>query len=139
MTHVKRQKGKSGKLIKFNLKTKLCITKEHFLANEENKKLFLKNLILKFNESGINAVQANGDADVLIAYIALGLSNKTNVVLIGEDTDLLILLLHHFDVKAEFSIFFKSGKSVEKKVWNIKQTKAELPESVVDVILPLHA
>ena len=38
---------------------------------------------------------ARSDADVLIIQTAIQSSSTANTVVVGEDTDLLILLLHH--------------------------------------------
>jgi predicted nuclease of predicted toxin-antitoxin system len=38
---------------------------------------------------------AQGDADVLIVDTALELAMTNNVVIVGEDTDLLVIALYH--------------------------------------------
>ena len=45
-----------------------------------------------------------GDTDVQIVSKALELAEEKNTVLVGEDTDLLVLLLHHS--KSKKKIYF---------------------------------
>ena len=41
-THVRRSKGKKGKVIKFSLTLKLSMDKDKFLSNKENKQPFIE-------------------------------------------------------------------------------------------------
>ena len=62
------------------------------------------------------------------------MSRFDNVAVIGEDTDILILLLHHYDVQNVNNIDFTTEKS-----WDIKHLKNTLSEKIVNCILPIHA
>lgn len=68
------------------------------------------------------------DADLLIAQKAMS-ATATNTVLIGDDTDLLILLIYH--TKSD-DFFFKTSR-------NIKAVKQLLGHSVCTHILFIHA
>ena len=60
-------------------------------------------------------------------------SAKTNpTVLIGEDTDFLILLCYHADPDGEDLFFMGARKkaSISAKVWNIKRAKFSLGKDV---------
>jgi hypothetical protein len=60
--------------------------------------------------------------------------------LIGEDTDLLVLLCHHAELDSPHDLFFIPKTSPSSaKVWNIKKTKRALGEDVCLSILVLHA
>ncbi|KAL8599197.1 hypothetical protein ACOMHN_007913 [Nucella lapillus] len=61
-----------------------------------------------------------------------------NVVLIGEDTDLLILLLHHC-TPDHHPVFFTSTRSSSAKVWDIQAVQSVLGEDVCKHILFAHA
>ena len=50
----------------------------------------------KLTKPGIMVNHASGDADFLIVQTALKAAKDYHIVLIGEDTDLLVLTLHHF-------------------------------------------
>ena len=57
-----------------------------------------------------------------------------------DDTDILLLLIHHFVNSLENDIFFMTDKNVkEKKIWKIKDVKNQLPDKIVDCILPCRA
>ena len=49
---------------------------------------------------------ASGDADVLIVVKAVEASSVTNTVLVGDDTDLLVLLWYHATRNIENNLFF---------------------------------
>ena len=58
--------------------------------------------------------------------------------LIGEDTDLLVLLLFHTDVSECTELYFLSEK-VKSFVYNIKVLKQVFVEAVCNDLLFLHA
>ena len=128
--YIEREK----RLVKFSLNSKLCITKDKFLLNKENKQTFLECLTSYMNANNIKEKQSYGDADVLVATTAIAMSRFDNVAVIGEDTDILILLLHHYDVQNVNNIDFTTEKS-----WDIKHLKNTLSEKIVNCILPIHA
>ncbi len=81
--------------------------KEEFLTNLDNKQRFLELLVIRMNENGLHCIQAVGDADLLIVKTAIDLARNETTVVMGEDTDLLILLLHH-SKNSDRQIFFTS-------------------------------
>jgi hypothetical protein len=69
------------------------------------------------------------------------MAGSSPTVLVGDDTDLLVLLCYHADVEAH-DLFFKTepkSRSQKKRVWDIKKTKSALGPSVCKNILFLHA
>ena len=66
--------------------------KDQFLANGKNKQGFIDQLSGKLNQVGCSAVQANGDADLLIAQTAVSCTALKPTVVISEDTNLLDFL-----------------------------------------------
>ena len=50
---------------------------------------------LPLKNEGCNPVVSDGDADLIIAQTAISQASKATVTVNGEDTDLLVLLLHH--------------------------------------------
>jgi len=46
-------------------------------------------------KEGCHVIHADGDADVDIVKAAITMSSYKSTTLIGEDTDLLVLLLYH--------------------------------------------
>ena len=95
LTHLRRAKGKVGKKKMLSLNNKLTVKKEDLLLNEENKVAFIRMLGEEFANSNIRVKYCEGDADLLVVHTALEVAKHQNVTIIGEDTDLLILLLYH--------------------------------------------
>ena len=107
ITHMRLTRGVTSPKVTFN-ENMLCKTKkEVFLSNTDNKRSFLNLLSTKLCENGCTTINAKEDADVLIVQTALELANTCDVVLIGEDTDLLVLLCYHADIHSN-RIYFNS-------------------------------
>ena len=96
----------------------------------------------KLCENGCTTINAKEDADVLIVQTALELANTCDVVLIGEDTYLLVLLCYHADIHSN-RIYLKSEskQAVARKirVWDITKTKIVLGEEICRLLPALHA
>ena len=75
---------------------------------------------------GCDTHQAAGDADILIVQTAEQSSIKCQTILIGDDTDLIVLLCFHV-TNSCYDIFFHSNKCRGTKrnprCWNIKKCK----------------
>jgi hypothetical protein len=84
--HANRSMGNCSNGVNFKPSMKCVMTKEVS---------FLISLISQQLENvGCNVRKADADADLLIAQTAVGLSEGNQVTVIGEDTDLKILLLY---------------------------------------------
>ena len=121
---------------------KLNMKKTNLLTNLGNKQGFLKMLGIKMKEAKLQAIQSSGHADVLIFQTAIRAAVTRPTVVIGEDTDFLILSLHHINQDCH-RIFFTSGqKSRSKgttKLWDIKHVKSKLGQEICYSILLIHA
>jgi len=69
--------------------------KEEFLSSESNKSRCLKALGCYLQEKGLKNTQAKSNADLLNVLTAVEFSRHSMTIVIGDDTDLLVLLLHH--------------------------------------------
>ena len=120
----------------------LCESKERFLANPNNKQHFINHLGRSLSQHGFDTVHAAADADRVIVQTVLDMARDISVVLVGEDTDLLILLLFHL-TPDHCPVYFTSTKSSTAKsppkVWNISAVKTELGAEVCSQILFAHA
>ena len=77
-------------------------------------------------------------ADCVIVQVALRSAMEYATVLVGEDTDLLILLLFH--VKSDMKdVFFSSTRASATRRWEIKRTQSCLGPNVCKNILFAHA
>ena len=82
------------------------------------------------------------DADVLIVKKAVeSAASVMHTVLVGEDTDLLILLCYHANLQSCDILFKPEPKKSTKRprVWSIKSVKKQLGPEVCNNILFLHA
>lgn len=124
----------------FTDRTPFKSKKEIFLANRENKQAFINLLGEKLIESEIAVKHAEADADVLIALTAVESSHTRPTILLGEDTDLLVLLLYHGDTSLN-QIYFKSlsTSKVTMKSLDILKTKALLGPEICSLLSLVHA
>lgn len=51
------------------------------------------------NCHGIKSVQSHANVDILIATTAVEQNRRGNVVTIGKDKDLLVLLIYHYTIE----------------------------------------
>lgn len=135
----RRAKSKASRDIKFNESMPLTISQEKFLLNSKNKNNLIKLLKNKFSEVGIVSRQCDGDADRTIVTTAIELAQNLNrkVVIVAEDTDVLVLLtaltpnnLHIF--------FLKPGRpNIHEAVYDSRSLNNN--PTVKENILFLHA
>ena len=95
MTHNCRSKGKKGVSVSFTPEMKLTVTKDVFLSNPSNKQRFIEVVGQRLSARGCKVLHDQSDADVLIAKTAIESAASMDTILVGDDTDLLILLIHH--------------------------------------------
>ena len=95
MTYLCRRKGVVGVEVTFDESTILSTRKKLFLSNKRNKEKFIKLLGKHLQQEGCKVQYASADADLDIVLQSVEESKKKHVVLIGDDTDLLVLLLYH--------------------------------------------
>ena len=70
---------------------------------------------------------AKSDADFLIVQKAVETAGNSNTVVVGDDTDLLVLLIHHTKLNHNEIFFIPEPKKNSKcRIWNVKQVKTEL-------------
>ena len=131
-SHKRRKSGTSAN-IKVAFQNKLITLKESFLSTVSNKRQFIEFLVEKLREEGHNVICAKADADVLIAQTAMQDGSPT--VGIGEDTDLLILLI--YNTKSEQAIFYKS-EIKGRKTCDISLIKTRMG-NLTEYILFSHA
>ena len=142
-THIRRKANKLGRSVNITPHMKLNMRKDAFLSVLKNKNLFNKMLTEYINNgnSGLSAIQENGDADYLLVKTAVNCSQEEEVVVISADTDVLILLIHHACTSSH-KIFLTSEPTNSKsspKCWDISYTKYVLGSEVSNNILQIHA
>lgn len=140
--HLRRTAGQTGKSVNFVGDMKLNLKKNTFLANTSNKQRFINMLSERLQANEIKTIHATGDADVLIVLTAAESALTKPTVVIGEDTDLLVLLCH-YAVTGSCKIFLtseaKHNVKTPVKVWDIHLTKEKLGNDICQNILFIHA
>ena len=80
------------------------------------------------------------DADVLIVKKAIEVSQTANVAVIGDDSDLLVLLLYHARNIKSFDIFFHpESKQLVREKPSIRSAVGKLGMELCENILFIHA
>ena len=130
----------AGKEVSFTTDMVLTTKKEEFLSNKVNKSRFLHFLAKYMQERGFVVVQAQEDADVPIVQTAIESSISSITVVIGDDTDLLVLLLCHA-MQERYNIFFKNEpkKGKHGRVWDINLIQNSLGPDCCRRLLFAHA
>lgn len=100
MMHLRRSKGNAGITVTFIAEMTLTVKKEPFLSNRQNKQLFIFMLSEEIQKKKREPYHASGDPDPLIVQKAAQSANVTNTVLVGDGTDLLVLLCYHASLEA---------------------------------------
>lgn len=94
------------------------INQQQFLANTHNKSHFISMLSEKLTTGDIIVKQANNDADVLIIETALEQFNTNKTIVVGEDVDLLLILIARTPTD-RMIYFLKPGKAqTETKMYS---------------------
>ena len=91
---------------------------------------------------GHKVIHAQRDADVLIALTALKVAETRDVVAIGEDTDILVLLLYHITSDHKQVVFksaMKQRSSKSTKVWDVNKTQTVLGKKLCRALPVIHA
>ena len=72
-------------------------SQEHYLSLKENKIEFIKFLTTHLSTAGINVINCDDDADSTIAKSAITSAKKKKgpVLVVSDDTDVAMVLLHH--------------------------------------------
>ena len=116
--------------------------KQDLLSNKDNKLRFIRMLGQSFEHVGWETRHAKGDADVLIVETTVQSAMSCETTLVGDDTDLLVLLCCH--VKEDScEVFFKpeirSGTKKRPQCWDIKYVQRVLGRAVCNNLLFAHA
>ena len=112
-----------------------------FLSNDFNKMELIKLMTPELIAGGNTVKQSTDDADAMIVSAALesALIRKT-VTVFGNDTDLIIMLLHHWNEEMENILVkytVKGGKQL--KELSITEATSMLSVTVLQHFLFIHA
>ena len=102
MTHQRRAKGQAGVTVTFTKDMQFTMKKDKFIAN----KSFINLLSAQLEKNKCKVHHAPGDADQLIVRKAVESATMVNTMLVGDDTDLLVLLCYHASLDS-YNLFFR--------------------------------
>lgn len=138
-THQRRQRTQHPK-INFTQETIFNGKKDDFLSQGTNKQALINIISNRLRDNGCNVMNSEGDADFDIVQAAIASAQYQTTTLVGEDTDLLILLLQHMDPKRKTLYFRSDNKSKgEIRVYNINILKELLGQKLCTHLLFIHS
>ena len=140
ITH-RRRSTVTSRDVNFSPGMKFAGQRESFLANENNKQAFISLLSEMLKKRGCSVHNADGDADVDIVYAAVSSSEYATTIVIGEDTDLLILLLYHARNRG-FKLYYCSDirrRQPANPVYDIHAIQSQLGSDTCMYLLFVHA
>ena len=97
------------------------VGKDDFLSNDINKQSLIHMIAERLQQKGCHVIYAEADADVDIVTGDVTMSSYKSTTLIGEATDLLVLLLYH-GAKDGKDLYFRPDKGTPH-VYNIRILK----------------
>ena len=117
----------------------ITIRQDRFLTNGRNKSRLIEGLTVQMEQAGLRVKNADADADTLIVRTAIEQSHHKVVVVVGTDSDLLILLTQ-LSQPDNCLYFFKPGSgTIPNKVYDIRRVQRNLPVGFCHNLFFLHA
>ncbi|KAJ8896093.1 hypothetical protein PR048_001435 [Dryococelus australis] len=110
---------------------KFHVHKSTFLSNKMNIQWIINLVGMHLTQQGYQVVHSNDDADLDIVMTCINSAEMETTTLIGEDTDLIILLLYWMPTST-FNIYVRSDINIgkQKAVTNINKNE-ELKEKAL--------
>jgi hypothetical protein len=127
--------------IQIQSSTMVTLDQDIFLTNTYNKQQFIDLLAQHLRDLKLQIKQSTGDADTDIVAVAIDIARqRTPVVVYAEDTDILALLLYHWQPSMA-PIFIKSdGKArTPGKCIDISRLQNHIGPAACQQILVFHA
>lgn len=133
-THQRRRGREMGVDVDVTGDMLLKMKKKSFLANPRNKQRFIDLLGSQLEKDGTNVKHSSGDADYDIVVNACMIAQTKDVVVVGDDTDLLILLLHHFNPVEHNKVYLQTST----KLLDISTLQKSLDPDLGATLLFIH-
>ena len=114
-THARRSTLSESKKINFDPRMKFSGTQKNFLSNSENKARIIRLIGNHLEKANCSVIYCKDDADVDIAVTACKSFLSNNVTVVGEDSDVLVLLLYYSTIySSNYKLIYKSDKAASK-------------------------
>ena len=140
MTQQRRAAGKAGATVPFTENMKVTLKRIISSRTPRTSSGSATYMLSRFlQEDNCPTYHAEGDVDVQTVKTAVESARKRNTVLVGDDTDLLVLLCF-YTRSDSFDLFFKPEPKANsrRRAWNMKKVKEQLGD-VCHGLLFLHA
>jgi len=141
VAHSRRVRSHSSPLVNFTKDMVCTMKKDDFLGNQTNKQRFINLLSDNLQRQHNDVLHAKADADVLIVETTIACANTKDTVLVGDDTDLLVLLCSRAGPTSH-NLFFRPEPKLtsrrQAKCWNIEQVQKTVGRNVCDKLLVAH-
>ena len=95
------------------------MTKEKFLLDGSNKSALLSIMSTKLTVSNISSICCRDDSGTTIVKENLQYLLVDNVAVVAEDADILIILIHHFDINIQGN----QNINLERTLWPQRDRK----------------
>lgn len=119
MTHLRR--GTHSVAVHCTANAILGVTKDVLLANKKYKQRLIHMLSERLEQAGCQCIHARGDADCLIVQTAVVAAVRRDVIVVAEDTNILVLLCYHADATTHNVCMIPELKPWSaQKVWDIQ-------------------
>ena len=109
------------------------------MSRDSNKQGLIYLISDELQKQDCIVINAPGDADVDIVKAAVEASSHHSTTLIGEDTDLLVLLLYYAHIDNKELYFGSDNKSKAIEVYNINRFKEIRGNDLCSQLLFIHA
>ena len=141
-THASRS-GKSSEVVEICEDNTCPSDRTEFLNNYKNKESFINNLANILQVNGFEVILCPSDADTTKVKTAPEIVGES-VTVLADDTDIMILLIHHVYFKySDCNIFLKSMRTQkdteERFTYNINDIIASCDKVHIENILFAHA
>ena len=111
-----------------------------FLSNKTNKIKFISLLSHYLRADAQTVYNSSGDADTTIVTCALQFATQGNgVIIVADDTDIMVLLIHHWNTNMADVYLQSNAKKSQKKIWKIRDLVATLGGVIKAQLLFVHA
>lgn len=140
-THAKRCGPGNAPVVHCLPNLTMQVRKDRFLANSSNKQCFIDMLSDYLNRAGCQTKHAKGDADLLIVQTAINEAHNRDIVVVADDTDILVLLCYYVTRECKQVTMRPEPKrlTVNPRVWNIQAAQSALGGLLCKNLLFIHA
>lgn len=116
---------------------KITSKKDVLRSNFSYRQRFVDQLCEHFANARVEAIKADGDADKLIVSSALDIARTEPTVLVGNDTNLLVLLLQcYYNAEIHRKVFLRpepKKNAKQEQVFNIQVMQRGLGKKLLNI------